>query len=155
TGRYAKLTASVSNFVPKAHTPYQWNGMAPRDYFRWAHDYLHRRKRLRSVTVKCHDTEASLVEGALSRADRRLAAAIELAWRRGWRMDSWCEEFSAARWWDAIRDAGLDAEQLVHRPCELGDRLPWDHVNVKKGRAYLEKEQTRAVAQLAAMADAR
>jgi hypothetical protein len=69
-------------------------------------------------------------------------------------MDSWCEEFNAPRWWDAIRDAGLDAEQLVHRPCELNDRLPWDHVNVKKGRTFLEKEQTRAVAQLAAMANA-
>ncbi|MCE9548292.1 MAG: TIGR03960 family B12-binding radical SAM protein [Planctomycetia bacterium] len=154
TGRYAKVTASVSNFVPKSHTPYQWNGMQKREYFQWAHQYLYRRNRLRSVTVKCHDVETSLIEGGLSRGDRRMADAIELAWQRGSRMDSWCEEFNAPRWWDAIRDAGLDAEQLVHRPCELNDRLPWDHVNVKKGRTFLEKEQTRAVAQLTAMANA-
>jgi len=154
-GRFAKVTASVSNFVPKAHTPYQWNGMQRREYFQWAHQYLRSKRTIRAVTVKYHDTETSLMEGALSRGDRRMARAIELAWRAGSRMDSWQEEFDAARWWTAIEQAGLDAESLIHRPYELGDRLPWDHVNVKKGRAFLEKEQTRAVAQLTAMADAR
>jgi len=154
-GRFAKVTASVSNFVPKAHTPYQWNGMQRREYFQWAHQYLRAKRTIHAVTVKCHDTETSLMEGALSRGDRRMAQAIELAWRAGSRMDSWQEEFDAERWWTAIEQAGLDAETLIHRPYELGDRLPWDHVNVKKGRAFLEKEQTRAVAQLTAMADAR
>jgi radical SAM family uncharacterized protein len=154
-GRFAKVTASVSNFVPKAHTPYQWNGMQRREYFQWAHQYLRSKRTIHAVTVKCHDVETSLMEGALSRGDRRMAQAIELAWRAGSRMDSWQEEFDAARWWTAIEQAGLDADWLIHRPYELGDRLPWDHVNVKKGRAFLEKEQTRAVAQLTAMADAR
>ncbi|MCE9553609.1 MAG: TIGR03960 family B12-binding radical SAM protein [Planctomycetes bacterium] len=154
-GRYAKVTASVSNFVPKAHTPYQWNGMQRREYFRWAHAYLRSKKTIRAVSVKCHDVETSLMEAALSRGDRRMAKAIELAWRAGSRMDSWQEEFNADRWWTAIEQAGIDAETLVHRPYELGDRLPWDHVNIKKGRAFLEKEQTRAVAQLSAMADAK
>ena len=154
-GRFAKVTASVSNFVPKAHTPYQWNGMQRREYFRWAHEYLRSRRTIHAVTVKCHDIETSLLEAALSRGDRRTAKAIELAWRAGSRMDSWNEEFNAGRWWTAIEEAGIDTEALVHRPYELGDRLPWDHVNIKKGRAFLEKEQTRAVAQLTAMADAR
>ena len=154
-GRYAKVTASVSNFVPKAHTPYQWNGMQRREYFRWAHEYLRSKKTIHAVSVKCHDVETSLMEAALSRGDRRMAKAIELAWRAGSRMDSWQEEFNSERWWTAIEQAGIDAEALVHRPYELGDRLPWDHVNIKKGRAFLEKEQTRAVAQLTAMADAR
>ena len=71
SGRYAQVTASVSNFVPKAHTPYQWNGMQRRDYFRFAHRYLRSRVRLRSVKIKCHDIECSLLEGVLSRGDRR------------------------------------------------------------------------------------
>ncbi|MBX9694781.1 MAG: radical SAM protein, partial [Cyanobacteria bacterium] len=57
TGRYMEVTASVSNFVPKPHTPYQWNGMRDRAYFQWAHRYLRNRVKIRSVKVKCHDIE--------------------------------------------------------------------------------------------------
>ena len=74
-GKFAKVTASVSNFVPKPHTPYQWNGMQRREYFHWAHQYLKRRVKIRSVQVKCHDVETSLLEGVLSRGDRRMADA--------------------------------------------------------------------------------
>ena len=153
-GRYARVTASVSNFVPKAHTPYQWNGMQSREYFHWAHRYLRNRCRMRSVQVKCHNVETSLLEGALSRGDRRTAAAIELAWRRGARMDSWSERFDADRWWNAMSDAGIDVPRTIHQPYELSDRLPWDHVNVKYGRPFLEKEQQRSVVQLDKMASA-
>jgi radical SAM family uncharacterized protein len=154
-GRYANVTASVSNFVPKSHTPYQWNGMQTREYFHWAHRYLRQKCKIRSVSVKCHGVETSLLEGALSRGDRRMADAIELAWRRGARMDSWSENFDGGRWWQAIADAGLDVEQLIHQPYEINDKLPWDHVNIKYGRTFLEKEQTRSIVQFAAMADAK
>jgi len=153
-GRNARVVASVSNFVPKAHTPYQWNGMQRREYFEWAHAYLRSKVRMRAVQIKAHNIDTSLLEGALSRGDRRMAKAIELAWRRGARLDSWSERLDAERWWQAIADAGIDFDTLVHRPYELTDRLPWDHVNVKKGRTYLEKEQNRAVVQLQSMADA-
>ncbi len=154
-GRYPKVTASVSNFVPKAHTPYQWNGMQTREYFSWAHKYLWSRRRIRSVNIKCHDVETSLLEGVLSRGDRRVAEGIELAWRRGARLDSWSELFDGPRWWQALADAGVDLETVAHKPYELHDRLPWDHLNVKYGRTFLEKEQTRSVVQLANMANAK
>lgn len=154
TGRPAEVTASVSNFVPKAHTPYQWNGMQTRDYFRWAHDYLHKQKRSRSVKIKCHHVETSLLEGITSRGDRRIAKAIELAWRKGARFDGWTECAKPQLWWDALAEACVDIEAALHTPYPVASKLPWDHLNVKKGRAYLEKEQGRAVLQLAAMADA-
>ncbi len=153
-GRYARVTASVSNFVPKAHTPYQWNGMQRREYFKWAHKYLWSRRTIRSVNIKCHDIETSLLEGVLSRGDRRTGKAIRLAWERGARMDGWTEHLDSKRWWSSIEDAGLDVEQQVHEKYELMDKLPWDHVNVKFGRTYLEKEQTRSMVQLAEMAEA-
>ena len=71
TGRQAAVVANVSNFVPKPQTPYQWNAMQRREYFSWAHEFLHRRKRLRSVQLKCHDVETSLLEGVMCRGDRR------------------------------------------------------------------------------------
>ncbi|TWU26536.1 Radical SAM superfamily protein [Novipirellula galeiformis] len=153
-GRYPRVTASVSNFVPKAHTPYQWNGMQRREYFQWAHKYLWHRRKIRSVNIKCHDIETSLLEGVLSRGDRRTGKVVRLAWERGARMDGWTEYLDPQRWWSAIEDAGLDVERQVHDKYEMMDKLPWDHVNVKFGRAYLEKEQGRATVQLAAMADA-
>ncbi len=104
--------------------------------------------------MKCHDVETSLLEGLLSRGDRRVAEVVELAWRRGARLDSWTEHLNPELWWQAVADCGLDAEQIIHRPSEIGDRLPWDHINVKKGRTYLEKEHDRSVLQLTAMANA-
>jgi radical SAM superfamily enzyme YgiQ (UPF0313 family) len=153
-GRYAKVTASVSNFVPKPHTPYQWNAMQRREYFHWAHQHLKRRVKIRNVQVKCHHVETSLLEGLLSRGDRRVAEVVELAWRRGARLDSWSENLKPELWWQTLRDCGLDFDQIVHRDSAIGDRLPWDHINVKKGRTYLEKEHDRSVVQLAAMANA-
>jgi radical SAM family uncharacterized protein len=154
TGRYKDVTASVSNFVPKPHTPYQWNGMQSREYLRWAGDYLHRRKRLRSVRVKQHDIETSLLEGILTRGDRRVSPALYEAWKRGARLDGWKECFNADLWWQTFRDLGIDVGFYSHRQRPMSERLPWDHVNVKKGRAYLEKEQERSVIQLRVMASA-
>lgn len=154
TGRYKDVTASVSNFVPKPHTPYQWNGMQSREYFRWAGDYLHRQKTNRAVKIKQHDIETSLLEGILTRGDRRVSPALYEAWKRGARMDGWKECFRPDLWWGVFKDLGIDIGFYSHRQRPMGERLPWDHVNVKKGRAYLEKEQERSVIQLKVMAEA-
>jgi hypothetical protein len=83
-----------------------------------------------------------------------VAGALELAWRRGARLDSWFENLKPDLWWQAVTDCGLVADDVLHQPFEIGSRLPWDHLNVKKGRQFLEKEQNRANVQLAAMAGA-
>lgn len=153
TGRYRDVTASVSNFVPKPHTPYQWNGMQSREYFRWAGDYLHRQKRMKTVKIKQHDIETSLLEGILTRGDRRVAPALYEAWKRGARLDGWKECFQPQLWWNVFRDLNIDVGFYSHRQREVSEKLPWDHVNVKKGRAYLEKEQDRSVIQLRVMAE--
>jgi radical SAM family uncharacterized protein len=154
TGRYKEVTASVSNFIPKPHTPYQWNGMRTREYFRWAGDYLHRLKTNRNVKIKQHDIETSLLEGILTRGDRRVSPGLYEAWQRGARMDGWKECFNPDLWWQTFRDLGIDVDFYRNRQRPIGEKLPWDHVNVKKGRAYLEKEQERSVIQLRVMAEA-
>jgi radical SAM family uncharacterized protein len=154
TGRFADVTASVSNFVPKPHTPYQWNGMRERAYFHWAHRYLRSRVKVRSVTLKCHDIETSLLEGILTRGDRRVAGAVEEAWRRGARLDAWREHFEPDRWWQTFLDLGIDVGHYTHRPRPVDEFLPWDHIQIKYGRAYLAKEQDRSAVQLTAMASA-
>jgi radical SAM family uncharacterized protein len=154
TGRYKEVTASVSNFVPKPHTPYQWNGMQTREYLREAGDYLRKRSKLKAVKIKQHDVETSMLEGLLTRGDRRIAAVLEEAWRRGARLDGWRECFQPQLWWQVVRDLGVDFDFYVQRYRPTTEVLPWDHVNVKKGREYLEKEQTRSLLQLQVMAAA-
>ncbi len=154
TGRYAEVTASVSNFVPKPHTPYQWSGMQTREYFHWAHRYLKSRVRIKTVSVKCHDVETSLLEGILTRGDRRVAPALEEAWRRGARLDAWREHFRPELWWQTFDDLGIDVPFYSQRARPLDEVLPWDHIAVKKGRDYLAKEHERSVVQLVAMAEA-
>jgi radical SAM superfamily enzyme YgiQ (UPF0313 family) len=153
-GRYVEVTASVSNFVPKPHTPYQWNGMQTREYLQWAGQYLKKRCRIRAVRVKQHDIECSLLEGVLTRGDRRIAPALEEAWRRGCRLDGWHECFKPDLWWQTFNDLGIDTAWYSQRARPISEVLPWDHVNVKKGREYLEKEQNRSLTQLEVMAKA-
>src|SRR5262245_27370825 len=154
-GRFVEVTASVSNFVPKPHTPYQWNGMQSREYLKWAGQYLRQRCRIRAVKIKQHDIECSLVEGVLTRGDRRVAVALEDARRRGCRLDGWRECFQPEVWWQTFRDLNIDVNFYSHRNRPMSEVLPWDHVNVKKGRQYLEKEQTRSLQQLEVMAGAK
>ncbi len=153
-GRYVDVTAAVSNFVPKPHTPYQWNGMQTREYLRWAGQYMKQRCRIRSVAVKQHSIECSLLEGILTRGDRRVAPALEEAWRRGCRLDGWRECFKPEVWWQTFADLGIDVAWYSQRNRPVTEVLPWDHVNVKKGREYLEKEQKRSLVQLEVMAGA-
>ena len=150
-GRHATVIANVSNFVPKPHTPYQWCGMQTRQYFEEAHRQLWRSRRLRSVQLKCHDVETSLLEGVLSRGDRRMGAVIELAWRRGARFDAWNDQFQPELWWQALAETGVDVETLVHSPYPADARLPWDHIGTHRGREYLEREHDRSLVQLKEM----
>ena len=145
SGRMATVVANVSNFVPKPHTPLQFCAMQTREYFRQAHGHLYGQRRLRSVQLKCHDVEGSLLEGVLCRGDRRVGQAIELAWRRGARFDAWSEQFDADLWWTALGDAGVDVDALLHHPRSVEARLPWDHIGIRQGREYLEREHRRSL----------
>jgi hypothetical protein len=128
--------------------------MKPREYFHWAHKYLKSRVRLRSVTVKAHDVERSMLEGILTRGDRRVALALEEAWRRGARLDAWTEYFDSSLWWKTFEDLGIDVAFYSQRERPVDEVLAWDHIHIKYGRDYLAKEQNRSVVQLEAMAGA-
>ena len=85
------MVANVSNFVPKPQTPYQWNAMQRREYFDHARDFLHRHKRLRSVQVKCHDVDTSLLEGVLCRGEDAREVGGEVALGAHHRPGVWLE----------------------------------------------------------------
>ncbi len=149
-GRPPTVVANVSNFVPKPQSPYQFNAMQSREYFREAREHLYQKKRVRAVQLRCHDIETSLLEGVLCRGSRQTARAIETAWRRGARFDGWSEHFQPDLWRQALADAEIDIEQTLHEPAAIDARFPWDHSGIHQGRPYLEEEQNDAARQLAA-----
>jgi radical SAM superfamily enzyme YgiQ (UPF0313 family) len=143
-GRWPTVVANVSNFVPKPQTPFQWNAMERADYFAAAHDRMRRRLKLRAVQLRCHDIRTSLLEAVLARGDRRVARAIELAYERGARLDAWTEHFRPALWDEALREVGIDVEQVLHQSRAVDAPLPWDHITIRQGRRHLEREQAKA-----------
>ena len=151
SGRPATVVANVSNFVPKPQTPFQWNAMQTREYFEAAHRHLRRRVRLRSVQLKYHDLDSSLLEGLLCRGDRRLGRVIELAWRKGARLDAWSDHFRPQLWQEAIAEAGVDVHQTLHTPYPADALLPWEHVGAGRARDDLAREHQKSLTELAEM----
>ncbi|MBQ9370602.1 MAG: TIGR03960 family B12-binding radical SAM protein [Thermoguttaceae bacterium] len=139
-GKWAQVVANVSNFVPKPHTPLQWEAMRTREYFTEAHRILRTTKRERSVEVKYHALNVSLLEGLLARGDRRVGRVIETAWRLGARLDPWHEHFRPELWEEAIAQNALNVELIAHTPYSLDAELPWDHVVLYNSKELLKKE---------------
>ena len=141
--RGVKITVSTSCFIPKPHSPFQWEAQIPLP------EYLRRVNLLRSaitaknVTYNWHDAETSLIEAVLSKGDRRVADAIEEVWRQGGRLDAWTDYFSFRRWMDAFEDCGVDVDFYAHREAGKDEILPWDHIDVGVRKAHLWSEREK------------
>ncbi len=148
SGRWPKIVISVSNLVPKPHTPFQWHPMQTREYFKEAARYLRYRRLPSSITIKSHDVECSILEGIMCRADRRAGAAIIEAWKNGAKFDSWTEQFRPDIWEQAFLTVGLDVKSILHKPHQVQDRLPWDFIEIRQGRKHLEDQFNQSVLEI-------
>jgi len=139
-----KVTASVSTFSPKPHTPFQWAGqLAPED-IRARQSLLRRELARRGVEFRWHSPELTWLEGVFARGDRRLADVLATAQRMGARFDGWSEHFKRELWAAALSQHGLDAPfYLRRRP--LGEVLPWDHLDAGVSKRFLRQDLARAV----------
>jgi radical SAM superfamily enzyme YgiQ (UPF0313 family) len=139
SGRFT-VHVSVSNFVPKPHTPFQWEGMSSPDQLRVKHDYLRRAINGRQLRLSLHDRRTSLLEGALGRGDVVTGDVIETAWRAGARFDAWTEHHQAHVWRDAFAAHGRDITDEATRERAALDPLPWDHVRSGVTKEFLLDE---------------
>jgi radical SAM family uncharacterized protein len=139
-----RCTVSIGGFVPKPHTPFQWAAQASPEVVDARLAKLRTainadRSLGRNVGMRYHDGEPSLVEGLLSRGDRRVGAVIERVWREGGRFDGWSEHFSFARWVTAA-DAelqGVDLAWFTTRERDGNEVLPWDHLDSGLDKQWL------------------
>jgi radical SAM family uncharacterized protein len=141
-----KVTVSVSSFVPKAHTAFQWEPQAPVESLKRKQDELSNKTRDRGLNLNYHNADLSLVEAAFARGDRRLGAVLINAYQLGCRFDAWSEYFKIKLWLDAFRQAGLEPEWYACRSYKYDDPLPWDHIDPGVSKQYLVLEHKRAMA---------
>lgn len=141
--RGVKITVSTSCFIPKPHSPFQWEAQISMEEYLRRVNLLRSNMVARNVTYNWHDAETSLIEAVLSRGDRRLGAVIEEVWRQGGRLDAWSDYFSYERWRKAFEKCGLDPAFYANRRYPTDSVLPWEHINVGVRREHLLRERER------------
>jgi radical SAM family uncharacterized protein len=144
--RDIRCTVSIGGFVPKPHTPFQWAAQCDheivdarliklRDAIRGDREYG------RAIGFRYHDGTPSIIEGLLSRGDRRVSAIIEAVWRDGGRFDGWSEHFSYERWAGCaercLDGSGVDLDWYTTRERDYAEVLPWDHLDAGLDREWL------------------
>lgn len=135
------ITVSTSCFVPKPHTPFQWEAQVDMEEYRRRVTLLRDNMRAKSITYNWHDADTSLIEAVLSRGDRRVGSVIEEVWRTGGKLDSWSEYFSFQRWMDAFEKCGLDPEFYACRERSFDEVLPWSRVNMGVAPRFMWHER--------------
>jgi radical SAM family uncharacterized protein/radical SAM-linked protein len=147
-GPRVQVTAAVSPFVPKAHTPFQWEAQLTLEEMRERIGYLIGLfKRRKNLVLRWHEAQASSLEGVFSRGDRRLADVLERAYAKGAIFSNWMEGFSLTPWLEALEECGQRMEDWTG-PRAPEAPLPWDHLESGLDPAFLLRERERALAGL-------
>ncbi len=144
--RRLQVTAAISPFVPKAHTPFQWEAqISEEEMMRRIYLLRDAFKLEKGLKLRWHDTRMSFLEGILSRGDGRLARVVERAYENGALFDSWVDNFDLAPWLAALEAEGISPEEYTG-PRDVNGPLPWDHINCGIAREFLLRERERALA---------
>lgn len=141
--RGVRITVSTSCFVPKPHSPFQWESQNTMEEYIRKVNLLREAIKAKNVVYNWHDPQTSYIEACLSRGDRRIGAVLEEVWRTGGRLEAWSDYFSFERWMNAFKTCELDPSFYAHRGREKDEVLPWDivDVGVRKEHLWHEKEQ--------------
>ena len=155
--RDIRCTVSIGGFVPKPHTPFQWAGQlgaeATDARLALLRDAIRGDREVgRSIGFRYHDGKPGIIEGLLSRGDRRVGRVIEQAWREGARLDGWSEHFSYDRWREAaavaLADEPVDLDWYTTRERDEFEVLPWDHLDAGLDRQWLWDDWQDALAEV-------
>ncbi len=139
------VNTSVSTFVPKAHTPFQWEPQIPLGDILERHTYLKSKLREQGVRLKWQDPRMSLLEGVFARGDRRLSRVIMEAHNLGCRFDGWSEHFQFDLWKRAFDSCGLSMESYANRRRAFSELLPWEHIDSGIEKEFLLRDWERSM----------
>ncbi len=145
-GGRAQVKASISTFVPKVMTPFQWDGQDSTAEIEAKVVALRKALHGKGLTMAWHNPHSSIVEAALGRGDRRLGAVIRRAWQKGARLDAWDEHFDFDLWLAAFADEDLDPAWYAQRDIPIDEHLPWEHLAGVVSMEFLLRDRKRALA---------
>ncbi|MBI5048326.1 MAG: TIGR03960 family B12-binding radical SAM protein [Deltaproteobacteria bacterium] len=140
-----KINVSVSEFVPKPHTPFQWEPQVKLEECLERQTFLQKELKSHKLDFKWHDAKMSFLEGIFSRGDRRLSRVIMAAFEQGCRFDSWGDQFRFDIWQKAFKDADIEPEFYTYRRRDRNEVFPWDHLNTMIDKEFLYKEYEKSV----------
>jgi len=143
-----QITVSLSTFVPKPHTPFQWEKQLSLEETYTKQDFIRKQIKNRNLSVKWHDARMSFLEGIFSRGDERVGKLLEKAFRKGCRFDGWSEILRFDLWEEAIAESGIHPEDYL-RERGTDEKLPWDNIECAVSREFLLEEKQRSETQQA------
>ncbi|MBX7246290.1 MAG: TIGR03960 family B12-binding radical SAM protein [Candidatus Sumerlaeaceae bacterium] len=143
-GNNFQLNISLSPFVPKPQTPFQWHAQPTLEEFDRKYKYVESRINRRFVSLKKHSVRESILEGVLGRGDRRVGRAIHRAWQLGCKFDNWHEHLRFELWQQAFVETNIDPDFYASRERKPDEPFAWDHVDASLGRRFLWKEKVRS-----------
>ncbi|MBE6886368.1 MAG: TIGR03960 family B12-binding radical SAM protein [Ruminococcaceae bacterium] len=143
-GKGLSVSCSVSSFVPKPFTPFQFDPSATREELARKQQLLLDTVASRKVHLSWHDPNTSMLEAVFARGDRRLGAVLEAAFRKGCRFDAWDEHFRIDLWEDAFAECGVSTAFYAHRARSYDEILPWDHIDIGVSKEFFIQEHQRA-----------
>jgi radical SAM family uncharacterized protein len=139
-GNRAQVTAGVSTFIPKPHTPFQWVPCDTLEQIEAKQALLKRQLRGRGLKLNWNNPQETMLEAWLSRGDRRMGEVVYQAWRLGARFDAWSEHFRYDAWLQAFEEADLDPNFYTHRERPIDEVLPWDHIDAAVKKQFLTED---------------
>jgi len=143
-GKNFQLNISLSPFIPKPQTPFQWHAQPTIEEFEAKYQYIQTRIDRRFVNLKRHSLKESVIEGVLGRGDRRVGQVIYEAWKLGCKFDNWHEHMRFDLWQQAFENLGFDPHFYANRARGKDESFAWDHIDASLGRKFLWKEKTKS-----------
>jgi len=140
-----QVRISLSTFIPKPHTPFQWVAQENQEQLSAKHELLKTGLRRKGSRLSWADPRTSLLEAALSRGDRRISRVIYDAWKSGAAFDAWDERFNYQNWLDAFDKSGLEPGFYAYRERSLDELLPWSHIDAGVSPDFLKREYQRSL----------
>jgi len=135
---------SLSAFIPKPHTPFQWENMVAAETLEEKYRSITKTVRHRDIKISWRESMLCMLEGLFARGDRRIAKVILAAWKEGARFDGWSSEFRPEAWTSALRKCGIALSRISDFAYAPEDPLPWDHIHTGVKKSYLTKEMKRS-----------
>jgi radical SAM family uncharacterized protein len=140
SGRKPMIRVSVSTFVPKPHTPFQWCAQENEASLRAKQEVLQQGLQHKGIRLSWHDPRTSLLEATLSRGDRRLGKVMHRAQELGCRFDAWSEHYNHEKWLQSFTESGLEPGFYATRERSTDEILPWSHIDAGVTEAFLKRE---------------